>query len=199
MATLICTIEMDKEQGLTVKVEDPDGKLTQTVTLDGKAITLEVKSDSDTSTIVQKPDSVTITCKAFTVDSETLTLKSKKASEWKSEETLKLESAKDMELKSGAKLTQKATGDASLSSDAKIQIKATSQLAIEGQQGQITAKGGDLALEGVNLKFSGKAQAELAAPMIKVAAKGQLGLESSGMAELKGSITSVSGSLVKLG
>ncbi|HEX8701325.1 MAG TPA: hypothetical protein VF815_21040 [Myxococcaceae bacterium] len=199
MATLICTIELDKEQGLTVKVEDPDGKLTQTVTLDGKAITLEVKSDSDTSTIVQKPDGVTITCKAFTVDSETLTLKSKKASEWKSEEAMKFESTKDMELKSGAKLTQQATGDASLSSDAKIQLKATNQLSIEAQQGQITAKGGDLTLEGVNLKFSGKAQAELAAPMIKVAAKGQLGLESSGMAELKGSITSVSGSLVKLG
>jgi hypothetical protein len=32
-----------------------------------------------------------------------------------------------------------------------------------------------------------------------VAAQGQLGLESSGIAELKGSMTSVSGSIVKLG
>jgi phage baseplate assembly protein gpV len=199
MATLICTIEMDKEQGLTIKVEDPDGKLTQTVTIDGKAITLEVKNDSDTSTVVQKPDGVTITCKAFTVEADTLTLKSKKASEWKSEETLKLESSKDMSLTSSAKLTQKATSDIAVSSDANVQLKATSKLALEGQQSQLDAKGGDLKLEGVNLKLSGKAQAELAAPMIKVAAKGQLGLESSGVAELKGSMTSVSGSLVKLG
>jgi hypothetical protein len=199
MATLICTIELDKEQGLTIKVEDPDGKLTQTVTIDGKAITLEVKSDSDTSTIVQKPDGVTITCKAFAVDAETLTLKSKKASEWVSQETLKLESTKDMSLTSGAKLTQKASSDVALSSDANVQVKAASKLAMEGQQSQLDAKGGDLKLEGVNLKMSGKSQAELAAPMIKVAAKGQLGLESSGVAELKGSMTSVSGSLVKLG
>lgn len=199
MATLICTIELDKAQGLTIKVEDPDGKLTQTVTIDGKAITLEVKSDSDTSTVVQKPDSVTITCKAFTVEADTVTLKSKKASEWKSEDTLKLESSKDMSLTSSAKLTQKASSDIALTSDANVQVKATSKLAVEGQQAQFEAKSGDLKLEGVNLKMSAQAQAELAAPMIKVAAKGQLGLESSGMAELKGSITSVSGSLVKLG
>lgn len=199
MATLICTIEMDKSQGLTIKVEDPDGKLTQTVTIDGKAITLEVKSDSDTSTVVQKPDSVTITCKDFTVEADTVTLKSKKASEWKSEDTLKLESSKDMSFTSSAKLTQKASSDIALTSDANVQVKATSKLAIEGQQAQLEAKSGDLKLDGVNLKMSGQAQAELAAPMIKVAAKGQLGLESSGMAELKGSITSVSGSLVKLG
>ena len=96
MATLICTIELDKAQGLTIKVEDPDGKLTQTVTIDGKAITLEVKGDSDTSTVVQKPDSVTITCKAFTVEADTITLKSKKASEWKSEDTLDARERKDM-------------------------------------------------------------------------------------------------------
>lgn len=199
MATLICTIELDKEKGLTVKVEDPDGKLSQTVTLDGQTITLEAKSDSDTSTVVQKADAITITCKSFTLDAETIAVKSKKDSTWKSEQKLELESTKDMALTSGAKLTQKATGDFALSSDANVEVKATSKLALEGAQGQISAKSGDLKQEGVNLKFEGKAQAELAAPIIKLAAKGQLGLESSGVAELKGSMTSVSGSLVKLG
>lgn len=199
MGTLICTLEMDKEKGLTIKVEDPDGKLTQTVTIDGKSITLEVKDDSDTSTVVQKPDSVTITCKAFTVEADTVKLKSKKESEWKSNDALKFESSLDLSFISSGKLTQKSKSDMALSSDAKVEVKATSKLAVEGQEAQFEAKGGDLQLEGVNLKMSGKAQAELAAPTIKVEAKGQLKLESSGVAELKGNMTTVSGSLVKLG
>ena len=199
MATLICTLELDKEKGLTVKVEDPEGKLSQTVTLDGQTITLEVKSSSDTSTVVQKADGITITSKAFTVEADTITLQSKQGSAWKSQQTLQLESTQDMTLTSSAKLTQKATADAELSSGANVQVKATGKLELEGAQTQLTAKGGNLALEGVELKLSGKAKAELAAPLIKVAAQGQLGLESSGVAELKGSITSVTGSLVKLG
>jgi hypothetical protein len=199
MAKLICTIDLDKEKGLIVTVEDPEGKLTQTVTLDGKAITLEVKSDSDTSTIVQKPDSISLTCKAFSVDADTITLQSKKESAWTSEKTLELKSTEDMTLTSSAKLTQKATKDAALSSDANVQVKATQKLALEAMEGQISATGGPLKLEGVKLELKGKSQAELGAPLIKVAAQGQLGLESSGVAELKGSMTSVSGSLVKLG
>lgn len=199
MAKLICTIDLDKEKGLIVTVEDPDGKLTQTVTLDGKSITLEVKSDSDTSTIVQKPDAVSVTCKAFTVEADTITLQSKKESAWTSEKTLELESTEDMTLTSSGKLTQKSTKDAVLSSGANLEVKATQKLKLEGMEGQLTASGGPLKLEGVKLEMKGKSQAELGAPLIKVAAQGQLGLESSGVAELKGSMTSVSGSLVKLG
>lgn len=199
MAKLICTIDLDKEKGLIVTVEDPEGKHTQTVTLDGKSITLEVKNDSDTSTILQKPDSISITCKTFTLDADTITLQSKKESQWKSDKTLELQSSKDMTFTSSAKLTQKATQDAALSTDANLQLKATQKLTLEGLEGQLTAKGGALKLEGVNLEMKGQAQAELGAPLVKVAAQGQLGLESSGVAELKGSMTSVSGSLVKLG
>jgi hypothetical protein len=199
MAKLICTIDLDKEKGLVVTVEDPEGKLTQTVTLDGKALTLEVKSDSDTSTFVQKPDSIHLTCKAFTVDADTITLQSKKESAWTSEKTLQLQSTEDMTLTSSAKLAQKATQDALLSSGASLQVKATRKLSLEGMEGQVSATSGPLKLDGVTLELKGQSQAELAAPLIKVAAQGQLGLESSGVAELKGAMTSVSGSLVKLG
>ncbi len=199
MGKLICTIDLDKEKGLVVTVEDPDGKLSQTVTLDGKSITMEVKSDSDTSTIVQKPDAITITVKAFTLDAETITLQSKKESTWTSDDTLEVESSKTMKLVSSAKLVQKSTQDLELSSGAKVEVKATQDLTLEGNQGKITAKGGPLQLEGVKLEMQGKSQVDLKGPLIKVAADGQLGLESSGIAELKGSMTSVSGSLVKLG
>ena len=57
----------------------------------------------------------------------------------------------------------------------------------------LVASGGETKIEGVTLKMAGKTQAELAAAMIKVAAQGKLGLESSGMADLKGAMTTVGG------
>jgi hypothetical protein len=54
-------------------------------------------------------------------------------------------------------------------------------------------------VQGVTLKLAGQTQAEMTGAMTKVAATGKLDLEASGLANLKGSITSVGGSLVKLG
>lgn len=198
MGKLICTIELLTDKGLTIKVEDPDGKLTQTVTLDGKAITLEVKSSSDTSTIVQKADSVTVTSKNFTVKSDTITLEAKEAISATSKKTLKLQSTEDMSFTSEKQLTVKSTKDTTLSSEANIELSATKDFALKGKAVQLTAKA-DMALAGKELKLDGKSKVEVGAPTIKVAAKIELGLESSAKADLKGSITSVSGSVVKLG
>lgn len=200
MGKLVCTVELDKEKGVTVKVENADGKITQTVVMDGTSITLKVQGNEETSTIVQKQDSVTITCKDFTVDATgTLTLMSAKASSWASQDILKVESTKDMTLDTKAKLTQSAAQDAKLSSNTNVTVEATSKLDLKGMQTNLTASAGDNTVEGVNLKMSAKAQAELSAPMTKVAGQGKLGLESSGLAELKGSMTTVGGALVKLG
>jgi hypothetical protein len=200
MGTLVCTVEMDKQKGVTVKVENADDSITQTVVMDGTSITITVKGSEETSTIVQKQDSVTITCKDFTVDATgTLTLKSAKESSWASQDILKVESTKDMTFTSSAKLTQSASQDAKLSSNAKIAIEATSNLDMKGMQTSLTGTGGETKIEGLTLKMSGQTQAELSSAMTKVSGKGQLGLESSGIAELKGSMTTVGGSLVKLG
>jgi hypothetical protein len=200
MGKLVCTVEMDKEKGVTVKVENADDSITQTVVMDGTSITITVKGSEETSTIVQKQDSVTVTCKDFTVDATgTLTLKSAKASNWTSQDVLKLESTKDMTFTSSAKLTQSATQDAKLSSNAKVAIEAATNLDMKGLQTSLVGSGGETKIEGLTLKMSGQTQAELASAMVKVAAQGKLGLESSGMAELKGAMTTVSGSLVKLG
>jgi hypothetical protein len=200
MGKLVCTVELDKEKGVTVKVENADDSITQTVVMDGTSITITVKGSEETSTIVQKQDSIVITCKDFTVDATgTLTLKSQKASSWASQDTLSVESQKDMTFKSSAKLTQSATSDAKLSSNANVAIEATSKLDMKGMQTSLVASGGEAKLEGLTLKMSGKTQAELSSAMTKVKADGSLGLESSGVAELKGSITTVGGSLVKLG
>ncbi|MET0402233.1 MAG: hypothetical protein ABW123_07500 [Cystobacter sp.] len=200
MGKLVCTVELDKEKGVTVKVENAEGKITQTVVMDGTSITLKVQGNSETSTVVQKEDSVTITCKDFTVDATgTLTLKSAKASSWASQDILKVESTQDMTFDTKAKLTQSAAQDAKLSSKANVAVEATSKLDLKGMQTSLVASAGDNVVDGVNLKMSGKAQAELSSPMTKVAGQGKLGLESSGIAELKGSMTTVGGALVKLG
>lgn len=199
MGKLVCTIELDKEKGITVKVEDPDGQITQTITMDAKSITTEMKNSSATSTVVQKAESVTVTCQDFTVDADTVTLKSKKVSKWTSQDTLTLESTKDMTFTSSAKLTQSATQDAKLSSSAKVTIEATSDLAMQGMKASLTATGGEAKMEGLTIKLTGQSQAEMSAPMAKVSAQGSLALESTGIANLKGSMTNVEGSLVKLG
>ncbi|HYI00517.1 hypothetical protein [Hyalangium sp.] len=200
MGKLVCTVELDKEKGVTVKVENADDQITQTVVMDGTSITITVKGSEETSTYVQKQDSVVITCKDFTVDATgTLTLKSAKASSWNSQDVLTVESTKDMSLTSQAKLTQKAAQDATLKSDAKVAIEAAMNLDLKGMQTTLVASGGENKIEGLTLKMEGKTQAELSSAMTKVSGQGKLGLESSGVAELKGAMTTVGGSLVKLG
>lgn len=199
MGTLVCKIELDKTKGITVTVENADGQITQTLTMDGTSITTKVAGQSDTSTIVQKADSIVVTVKDFTLDTETITFKSSKASEWTSQDTLKVTSTKDMTLTSSAKLTQSATQDAKLSSSANLTLEATSALKASGMTAALSASGGEAKVDGVTLKLSGQSNAEMAGAIAKVSAQGSLSLESSGIAKLQGSMTTVGGSLVKLG
>jgi hypothetical protein len=199
MGTLVCKIELDKTKGITVTVENADGQITQTLTMDGTSITTKVKGQSDTSTIVQKADSIVVTCKDFTLDTETITLKSSKASAWTSQDTLKVTSTKDMTLTSSAKLTQSATQDAKLSSSANVTVEATNALKASGLTAAMSATGGEAKVDGLTLKLSGQTNAEMAGAIAKVTAQGSLSLESTGIAKLQGSMTTVGGSLVKLG
>lgn len=70
-------IRLNTDEGISIKLEDQSSKMTQTIALDGKQISHECKNDSDTSTYVQKPDSITVTCKNFNVSSETIVLEAK--------------------------------------------------------------------------------------------------------------------------
>jgi hypothetical protein len=199
MGTLVCKIELDKEKGITVTVENADGKITQTMHMDGTSITTKVAGQSDTSTIVQKADSIVVTVKDYTLDAETITMKSSKASKWTSQDVLELTSTKDMKFTSSAKLTQSATQDAKISSSANVNVEATTNLTLKGLKAAMSATGGEAKVDGLTLKLSGQTQAEMAGAMTKVSGQGKLDLESSGLANLKGSMTTVGGSLVKLG
>ncbi|WP_342381181.1 hypothetical protein NVS55_16050 [Myxococcus stipitatus] len=200
MGTLVCTIELDKVKGITVTVDNADGKILQTVTMDGTSITLKVAGQNDTSTVVQKADSVVVTVKDFKVDAETITLLSSKTSEWTSQDTLKVTSTKDMTLTTQAKLTQSATQDASISSSQKVNVEATAALALKGMTASMSASGGEAKVDGLTLKLAGQTSSELSGLNVKVAGQAALDLEAQGMANLKASgITSVSGAMVKLG
>lgn len=70
MSTKPSRIELDKEAGITVQLIN--GPVTQTITIDGTSITMEVKGPLGVSTIVQDQNSVTVRCDAFTVESKTI-------------------------------------------------------------------------------------------------------------------------------
>ena len=200
MGTLVCKIELDKKKGVTVEIENADGKITQTIYMDGTTITTTVKGSSETSTITQKADSIVIKCKDFTVDTETITMKSKKASKWTSQDVIDLKSTKDMTLHTDAKLTQSATSDAKLSSTANVSVEATNKLALKGMTAEMAGTTDVKIDAGTQLKMSAKIAAEMSGQLsAKVSGQTKLDLESTGMTNLKGSLTSVAGALVKLG
>ena len=113
MGTLVCRIELDKMTGAKVTIENADGKITQTIHMDGTKITTKVQGEKDTSTIEQIADTITVTVKNFNVHAEKVTIKSSKQSVWESGDTLDVKSAKAMTIKSDATQALEATQDAS--------------------------------------------------------------------------------------
>jgi hypothetical protein len=198
MGTLVCTVTLDKNAGITVEVDNSSGNITQKITMDGTAITLTVIGQQQTSTIVQKCDSIVVTCKDLTLDTETITFKSSKASNWTSQDVLNLNSTKDMTFNSQAGLTETATKDVQISGQ-NATIKAQSQLEGDGATVKIAASTGDANISGATLTMKGTTQAQLSSAAVKVSATGQLDLEGTGIANLKGGMTNVKGSLISLG
>lgn len=191
MAKLVCTVELSKESGISVKVENAEAGITQTITMDGTTLTLKVAGKDNTSTFTQNADSIAIKCKDFSIEADnTITCTSKKATKHQSDDTLTLQSTKDMTLTSSAKLVQSATSDLTL---AGANVKATAQSAasIKGLTAEVT---GDQ-----SLTLKGTAQVNMSGAQVAIKADAQLGAESSGMATLGGSLTTIKGTLINAG
>ena len=109
---LVCRVELNQTTGITLTVANKDGNITQTATFDGTAITLTCKGQQDTSTITQTSDSITVACKNFTVNAESITCKS----------------TKDTQHQAQGTFTMDSTGKASFSSSADMDVKASSKL-----------------------------------------------------------------------
>lgn len=197
MSTLVCKILLDKTAGILVEISNADGKITQTLAMDGTSIITKVKGDSATSTITQKADSISIECQNFSVKAETVTVSSTKASQWKSDDTLALTSQKDLTIKSSAALVQSAQSDASFKA---LNVKVEAQSALQLKATDASIKGSaQTALQGAQVNISADAQLAAKGPMVKISGDAMLSLESAAVATLKGSITNVQGTLVKLG
>jgi hypothetical protein len=198
MGTLVCRVELNKTTGVTVTVENADGKITQTYHLDGTAITTTCKGDQDTSTITQKCDSIAIQCKTFTLDAETITCKSTKDTLHESQSKLTAKSTQDMELNSSAKLIEKATQDATLDG-MNVTITATADAKVKGVNvtGEATAQAKLTGSAGMEVSTTGNGK--VSASMMKVEGTAMANFESGGVTTLKGSMLNISGPLVKVG
>jgi hypothetical protein len=193
---LTCRIELSKTKGVTVFVEDAQNNTTQTVVLDGTSIVLTSKDQQNTSTIKQTADAIEVKCKSFTVDAETVTVKSSKDSEWQSQQKLSLSSQQDMALASQAKLTADAQSDMALSGAtvaAKGQQKASlaaTQVAIEGQS--------QVDVMATKVAIAADLSLDVKGTVVKVASDGTLEMNGQ-VSTLKGQITNVQGTMIKLG
>lgn len=199
MGTLVCTVTLDKNAGVTVEIDNSSANITQKITMDGTQITLSVADNSNTSTIVQKADSIVITCNDFTLDTQTITCKSKKASSWNSQDAFSVQSTKDLTLQSQAGIKLSATQDAQISGQ---NVKADAQQSFEcsGATGaKMASSGGETNISGLTLKMAGQTQAELSSVETKISGSAQLDCESTGMSTFKGSMTQVAGQLIQVG
>lgn len=100
MGELKCLVELNKQGGILIKLKNPDDGIEQSVVLDGNSITTTCMGGSDTSTIVQKCDSVAITCKNFSVEADNIKMHSKQKAEHLSDGSIKLKSATQTDMES---------------------------------------------------------------------------------------------------
>ena len=100
MSNLLCKIELSKEHGISLLVENEEGKITQKAVFDGSKMTITCKGEKESSTITQTPDSIALKCKTFSLDAETISTKSTKASKHVSKKTFAIESDEDLSLNS---------------------------------------------------------------------------------------------------
>ncbi len=196
MGTLVCRIELNKQEGITLTVENKDGKITQTAVLGADTITITSKGDKETSTIVQTPDSVTINCKHFLLDSETITCKSSKDTLHDSSGKYDVQSQQNMTLASKAKLSGKADGAVDISG-LKIAAAAKNKAELSGASVNISGTS-KTDVSGGQLALSGQIKSELKGAIVKVQSDGLLNVEGQ-MTTIKGKKLNAEGLLTNIG
>ena len=195
MGTLVCRVELDKKKGLVFTVENKDGSITQTAVLDGESITLTNKGKDDVSSITQKPDSIAIKCKNFTLESETITCKSTKDTLHKSGQKFDIQSTKNMALNSKAKYSAEATGDVSVSGK-KITVSALDKVEISGTSAAMSSKT-KTEIKGTTLDLSGSAKAEMKGLSVDISATGTMNVKGA-LTTVEGQMTTIKGTLTKV-
>lgn len=215
---LVCTVELDKKSGVTITVKNEDGKITQTLVMDGKTIKTQIKGDKHTTLITQTEDSlttkvsegskelssvsqkkadITVKCAKYVLDAEEVTVKSSKDTSFDSKGKFSVSSTKDASVSSKAKMSLSSTSNMALSTKAQFSCSATSNATVKGNnltlQGKMNTQikaGMTCSMKGLKVDVKGTAQANFAAAATTV---------GKDLTTLKGKLTKVEGMLVKLG
>ncbi len=215
---LVCTVELDKEKGVTITVKNESGKITQTMHLDGTKITTEVKGAQHSSvitqtdngvvtkivkgskalsTVTQKLADITVDCENYSLNAEKISFKSKKETSVDSKDKVIVKSQKDTLINSKSKVSVSAMSDISLDTKGKFSASATKDASMKGMNVKLDGKmntqikaGTAASMQGLKVDITGKAQANLAAAVTSV---------GKDLTTIKGKMTKVEGMLVKLG
>ncbi|WP_299494622.1 hypothetical protein [uncultured Shewanella sp.] len=123
MGTLICRVELNKNDGVTITVDNKSGRVKHTIVLDGSSITTQSVSVSNTSKIVQTPNAVSIDCKHFNVKADTIKFTSKMSTS--------MSSGSSFNIDSGTTMTADAKAMATIKS-ATVNIKGQGLVKVEG-------------------------------------------------------------------
>lgn len=214
-----CKIELSKTDGIAISIRDlsqPDQIYKQvilqgdsliiktnkaqesaTITQTETSLTTEVKNAQGSTKIEQGPEAVTVTCKTFTVDAESITLKSKQDTTCSAKGAWSISSTKDFsvetqaacKLTSSAAMTLDATSNTTIKSAAGLKLQAPS-IGGSADSSLDMQSSGALNLKGGAVSVKGDMRASLDSPSTTV---------GSSMTTIQGQIVSISGSLVKLG
>ena len=190
MGSLVCRVELHKKNGIIITVENNDDNITQTMVFDGRTITTTNAGSEETSIITQATDSITIKCKDFLLDADTITCKSTGSAVHDSKDTFKITSSNDMTFNSKANLKADAKSDMKLSAS-KIDASASSgDVKISGTNVNVTAKM-KAGVDSKMLDLKGKISAKMDGGMVDVTGK---------KANVAGSaLTTIAGGVIKIG
>jgi hypothetical protein len=182
--TLVCTFEASKTGGVTIKVVKADESITQTVTMDGTTMKLQVAGSEETSSITIEEAKITIDTKDLVITaSNTIDCKAESTASFQSKETTTIEST-------SADVVVTASTDVTISGD-NVSLSADTAATMKGSTAEVSAS--------QSLTLTGTSDATMSGGSVSVSADSTLSAESTGTATLGGSMTTIKGSLITAG
>ena len=98
MSTLLCRVELNKNSGITITVDNSNGEICHTMIINDNAITLRSESANNTSVITQTPEKIAINCKAFELKADTIVCDSETTTQLSAGEDFKVTSNSNINL-----------------------------------------------------------------------------------------------------
>ena len=214
---LICSIELDREEGVTVKVIDDKGAVSQMVHLDGTTITLEVTSKSaksrfeqrdeqmkaqvekgqNKSSSLQTSELIELKCKSFKIEADSFEVTTENQAQINAGGDLNLETAGKLNAKSKGKTSIEASGDFGATAGTGLTLKGGSkatleapQLTTKGSMQMVVDGGTTLQIKGTKVDLKGAAQLTAGAPITNI---------GENMTSVRGQLVKLEGTLVKIG